>query len=225
MDKKHFVLHLLPSRQFPFVFVAFLFLTACSNQTDSKPKEDNPVDTTKSFKIDNDWVTPKSTFDLSSLSKSSDTLSIIICDEYVYSPFGLIKDKSDLQTSLLKNFSITNRVDSMDIGPIEFQILKLNSSRLILFFDHDPEAVKHSSIFKGEIKDSNVNFSNNTKIGMDKDNFYKIFFDNFPTVIQDKFKVVVFESCIQNIKHYYNFENNKLTSVKFVTDSYWTVNY
>lgn len=213
-------------RQFFFISIAFLILTACSNRTDNNPTAANSVDTTKSFKVDNYWVTPKPAFDFNSLGKSSgDTLVLITCAEYVYSPFGDLKDKSDLNSSLLKNFSITDRVDSMDIGPIEFQILKHNSSRLIFFFDHDPEATKHSFIFKGEIKDSDVNFLDNIKIGMNRDDFYKTFFDNFPTATQDKFKVVVFESCIQDIKHFYNFDNNKLSSVKFITDSYWTVNY
>ncbi|MBT9395563.1 hypothetical protein KLP40_20525 [Hymenobacter sp. NST-14] len=202
-------------------------LTACDNPKRQTEKDTvTQFDTTNAIKIGDSWATPKPTFEFNSLLDSSaDTLKLVTCAEFVYSPFGQLNNKSDLPTSNLKNFKILDRLDKMDIGEIEFQILTLNKSRLILFFDNDPEASKHSYIFKGEIKDSNVNFIEGIKIGMTKEDFIKTFFDNFPSELMTKYNFLVFESCVQDIKHTYSFKDNKLQSINFITDSYWTVNY
>lgn len=208
--------------------IIFALLTACDNSKRPTKLENSPqqIDTTKAIKIDNYWVTPKPSFEFNSLQNSSgDTLSIVTCSEYVYSPFGIIKDKSEFKSSLLKNFSVTNRTDSMDAGKYEFNILKLNRNKLIFFFDNDPEASKHSDLFKGEIYDSEVQLINGVKIGMSKEEFYNVFFDNFSNDLMKKYKCFVLESCVQDIKHKYSFKDNKLQSINFITDSYWTVNY
>ena len=136
-----------------------------------------------------------------------------------------MKEKTDLLKSNLKNFKIKDRIEKQENGEFEFQELTLKSSRLILFFDNDPEASRHSYIFKGEIFDKDVKFNQDIKIGMNKDNFIMTFFDRFPTKISTKYQCIVLESCVQDIKHIYSFRNNELESIKFSTDSYWTVNY
>lgn len=209
-------------------FIFFSLLTACGNSKRTSKTVDSTqqIDTINAMKIGGFWVTPKQSFELKSIfDRSSDTLSLVTCAEYVFSPFGQLNNKSDLQTSNLKNFKILDRVDKMDIGEIEFQILTLNSNRLIFFFDNDPEAVKHSSIFKGEIKDNEVKFVDGIKIGMTKENFIKTFFDNFPKELLSKYNYIVLESCVQDIKHIYSFKDNKLQAINFITDSYWKVNY
>ena len=203
-------------------------MTACDNskQPTKSYKSAQQIDTTKAVKIGNYWTTPKSSLEFNSIQNStSDTLSIVTCSEYVYSPFGIIKDKSEFKSSLLKNFSVTNRTDSFEDGKFEFNILKLKTSKLIFFFDSDQEASKHSDLFKGEIQNDEVNFVNGVKIGMMKEEFYKIFFDNFPDELHEKYKYFVLESCVQDIKHIYKFNDNKLQSVNFIKDSYWTVKY
>lgn len=208
--------------------VIFASLTSCDNSKHRAKSENSAlqIDTTKAIKIANFWVIPKSSFEINSLNNSSgDTLSIITCSEYVYSPFGSIKNKSEFKSSLLKNFSVRNRIDSMDVGKFEFNILKIKTSKLIFFFDNDPEASKHSDIFKGEIYDSEVQFENGVKIGMSKEEFYKVFFDSFSNDFLEKYKYFVLESCVQDIKHTYSVKNNKLQSINFITDSYWIVNY
>ncbi len=208
--------------------IIFALLIACDNIKHSTKSEKlvQQIDTTKEIKIDNYWATPKPSFEFNFLNISSgDTLSIVTCSEYVYSPFGVIKDKSEFKSSLLKNFTVTNRIDSMDNGKFEFNILNLNTSKLIFFFENDPEASKHTDLFKGEIYDSEVRFVNGVKIGMSKEEFYKVFFDSFPNNLLDKYKCFVLESCVQDIKHTYSFKSNKLQAISFITDSYWTVNY
>jgi len=150
---------------------------------------------------------------------------LITCDEYVFSPFGRLKTKADIEKCLLKKFSKIDRIDTMDIGAIELQILKFKSSRLILFFDNDPEATKHSFIFKGNIVDSDVDLLYGIKIGMSKEKFLMTFFETFPKILSDKYNNIVIESCIENISQIYSFKDDKLQSINFKTNSYWTINY
>jgi len=150
-------------------------------------------------------------------------LKLVTCAEYVYSPFGMLRSKADVKNSLLSDFEVKDRTDSMDIGAVEFQILTLNNSKLILFFDNDAEASKHSYVFKGDIQDKEVKFVNGVTIGMTKEDFTKIFFETFP---QDKkYTVFTLTSCVDDIEHVYAFKNEKLESVSFKNDSYWKVEY
>jgi|WetSurMetagenome_2_1015567.scaffolds.fasta_scaffold438783_1 hypothetical protein len=184
------------------------------------------IDTLNSIRIGNNWFTPKKSFELNSLTDSkSDTLILVTCAEYVYSPFGKISNKSELSSSNLKNFHSIDRIEKMENGDFEFQKLSLNSSHIILFFDNDPESSKSSYVFKGEIFDSQVRFDNNLKIGMNKMDFINTFFDYFPANLLNDYNTIVFKSCVVDITHIYTFKNDKLESVKFVSDSYWIVDY
>jgi hypothetical protein len=141
---------------------------------------------------------------------SKDTLYIVTCSEYVYSPFGLLKKESDLRKSVLKNFK-SNTNDNPPLG----KSYNLNTNKLTLFFDNDPYASKESYIIKGEINDSKVCFINGVKIGMKIEDFYKSFFVVFPPELEYRYNVIVYESCVTAIKHTYIFKNHQLFLVKF----------
>jgi len=210
---------------------ALLFLMVCDNSKHKSEKKKityfKKVDTTKPFKVDTFWVTPKKLLKFNSLiNESTDTLDVVICADYVYSPFGVIKDKSKLPNSLLKNFSVINKLDTTANVATEVQKLYLGSSKLILFFDNDPEASRHSYIIKGEIYDSEVNFIDKIKIGMSKLDFFNTFFDDFPAELQKKYNIIAFESCVDDIRHIYSFKENKLNSVKFnCVECAWKIDY
>lgn len=214
-----------------FLIIFYLFANACSNPSHSdknqtKKTSATKVDTTKSFKIANTWVTPKTSLDFNALNKfAGDTLDLVVCGEYVWSPFGNIKNKSGFKSSLLSNFGVTNRMLKEDSGTFEFNSLRHNNSKLLFFFDTDPEASAHSSIFKGEIYDADVHFANGIKIGMPVSDFFKTLFDHFPVELTLQYHVIVLESCVQDIIHTYTFKNGKLTSVTFANDSYWKIDY
>jgi len=186
-----------------------------------------PADSTTSFKIDNYWVTPKKSFGFNSSEQSSgDTLHLVTCSEYVYFPFGKLTDKSSLTTSLLKDFTITHFIrdtfTNTNIIPPFFEWsesvdLKLVNNKLSLFLDNDPEASMHGYVRGGQIVDSKVVFSNCIKIGISTEEFYKIFFDYFPTALDNKYTVVNLESCVTDVTHIYTFNNGQLTSVKFIS--------
>lgn len=195
-------------------YFMFLFV-GCQNSTHQELSNVVPDDTIRSFRIGDLWLTPKTSFDLNAVGRSDgDTLDLVTCSDYVYFPFGKISNKIDLKNSLLKDFNTVERIDSLDNGIFEFQVLKFNSSRLILFFDADPEVIS-SYILKGEVNDKNVQFVNNITIGMRKEEFVKEFFESFPQELIHQYKVIILESCVSGLNHVYTFKDNKLYSIKF----------
>jgi hypothetical protein len=205
-------------------------MTACSYQVDNKVAKDNIVDTTNSFKVDNYWVTPKKSFDFNSLGNlSADTFHLVTCSDYIYFPFGELKDRSSLKTSLLKDFNIisskldtfTNTLSPSDPSDdfkqwYESLELELGTNKLSLFLDNDPEASMHGYIRGGQIVDNKVLFLDNIKVGMSIEAFYKKFFDHIPIELIKKYKVVKFESCVTDVTHIYTFYNGQLSSVMFI---------
>ncbi len=184
---------------------------SCQSQTNNN-RTKIPSDTTNSFKIGDQWITPKPIFEfLYLVNSASDTLYLVTCGEYVYAPFGSIKNKTDLKTSLLKNFTITkSKLDTFTnfvIDTVGFKQwsesieLEMGPNKLKLFLDNDPEATRHSYISSGEIYDNRVSLFHPVKIGMNRQRFHKIFFDAFPKDLQNKFNIIVFESCVASIKH------------------------
>jgi hypothetical protein len=209
-------------------FVALAFFTwSCNSPTGQKnsTSEHGPIDTLNAIKILNFWVTPKKSFKFNSVGQSgSDTISFVTCSEYVYSPFGQLHRKSDLEKSLLKDFNVKSKTDTMIDGLNEFHILTRGQNRLIIYFDLDPSC-KHSYIEKGDILKNNVILEENVQIGLGKIEFLNKFFDDFPQGLANHFSVVVFESCVEDIRHTYTFKEDTLKFVNFSTYSYWTVNY
>ena len=205
-------------------------LTECNlNKEKTTGNKSNLVttkyDSTKSFRIDNYWATPKPKIEFNTLNLAGkDTLDLVICADYVYWPFGFIKNKDMFASSILKNFSLNNKHIVNEADAFEIQVLKLKSSKLIFCFD-DTDSATHSDIYKGEIYDSEVQFINGLKIGIDKTDFYNLFFDYFPTELTSKYKVVELESCIDGIKHLYTFKNGKLNSVKFISNFTFKADY
>lgn len=50
---------------------------------------------------------------------------------------------------------------------------------------------------------------------MSMDDFYKTFFDFFPAELQKRYKSIIVEFCVDDVRHIYYFKNKKLYSVKF----------
>jgi hypothetical protein len=208
-----------------------IVISECDSSTSKQEKKYTPTDTTTSFRVGCYWVTPKKYFDFNSLGKSSeDTLHLVTCSEYVYFPFGKLTDITSLKTSLLNNFIITDRKQdtftnimlpsdpSDDFKQWSESIkLELGKNKLSLYLDNNPEASMHGYIRSGQILDNKVIFIKSVKIGMSSTDFYKIFFEYFPTDLNIKYKVVEFESCVTDVTHIYTFINGKLNSVKFIS--------
>ena len=200
------------------VIVALLFLSACHHSQKQSETEIAPqiIDTTKAIKIGAYWAAPKSIFKFNSLQDSTgDTLTLVTCAEYGFSPFGKLEDKSEIKNGALKNFSVTD-TDVLFFGnPFVCQTLEHNTSRLLLFFDHDPYASRSSYICQGKITDSDVFLIEGVKVGMSKESFIETFFDAFPKELIAKYNFIAFVTCVADITHTYAFKNGKLQSITF----------
>ena len=175
-----------------------------------------PVDTSASFRIGKYWVTPDSSFEFNTLEKAgSDTLHLVACQKYIVKPFGPVEDKVQLQSGLLRDFSAKTKYIKQENGTYPLVSLSKGNSRLLLYFSTDPEELVYSNILKGEINDSSVVFANSIRVGMRAEQFYKQFFKSFPLILQHQYKTVVFDYCVDGVRHTYDFKNGKLAEVKF----------
>ena len=216
-------------------------LCACSEQHSAKatktkkvavvlPRKEAgiPIDTSASFKIDSYWVTPDSSFDFNSLVKSrNDTLHLVACQKYLIEPFGPIENMAQVKTSLLQEFSAKTRYVKQENGTFPFLTLTKGKNKMLLYFSTDPDESVYSSILKGEINDSSVAFANGIRVGMPAEKFYGQFFKNLPLTLQRRYRTVVFDYCVDgDVRHTYNFENGKLTAVKFSQpEGFWKLDY
>lgn len=213
----------------PFITsILILLFNACdSSQNTTENVNSNPqIDTTNAVKIGDYWAIPKQSFNFNSLEESgSDTLKLVTCADFVYSPFGEINKKSDLNNGLLKNFKAIDRIDTIYDDTLYYQVLTLNNNRLILFVDSENIGTRHSYILKGEVLDKEANFVEGIRIGMSKEDFIQTFFEEFQSNALKQYDVYVLISCVQGIDHTYTFVNGKLKSVNFRSDSYLPVKY
>lgn len=195
-----------------FCFFSTL-ISYCQNQKVGKKEY--------SYHIDSSIVTPRDSNIFSSEGIiSNDSLLLVSCEDEIRNPFGNIYNDSDIKNSLLKDFTIAKHIIDTSSG-IESHTLKLikNSTNLILYFDNDLEAASRSYILKGEIIEDNIALVSGIRIGISEKEFIERYFSKFPEKLQNKIHVIVIAFCVDDIIHYYQFINNKLISIKFVSDS------
>ncbi len=202
----------------PFLFILLASCSGPKTQNTDQP-EITGIDTANSFLIGNTGVTPKPELEYNSLwNADNDTLSIAICPEYVFSPFGIMTSKKELLASSLNVMEIKDSVykfnDDDDSGSPCFS-LKYGKSKLIIWFDDDFEASRHSYIIHGKISDPEIILEYGIKVGMTKNDFINTFFCLFPDELRKKYNVFVFITCVNDINHTYTFKANRLVSVVF----------
>lgn len=186
----------------------FIFIT---NGQDLSLKKNPKVN--KELKIQEIIVEPKPDFGFTSFRKiSNDTIDFVVCTRFVYYPFGEIENEIELRKSLLNLFEIN---DKKDKGGYACQVLKFKSSKLLLFFSNNSEGPISSYILKGEIYDDEVVLIKDIRIGMSKKEFFNLFFDSFPQILEERFNEIGFVACVDGTNHYYSFKNNKLKSIRF----------
>ena len=202
-------------------------LFICSLSASSFCQKSSSSGNVKSFKINGVSVTTKASFEFDTLGiVSPDTLRLTSCGEYVYSPFGKLYDKKDLKKSVLKDFQVADKKHWAAGEEFLLNELTLDSNKLILFFDKNPDEVPGSYVLKGEIFDNRIIFQDGIKIGMNTDDFYKTFFSLFPVELENRYRVVSISTCENSVIHYYNFKDGKLLKVMFDCDErYWKLEY
>ncbi|MEO6851327.1 MAG: hypothetical protein ABI203_09875 [Mucilaginibacter sp.] len=196
--------------------------SSCSSLPTKAYMKANPA---KSFKINGALVVPKyyTKFD-SILRSSDDTLAFVAYSKYAYFPFGMIKTKSKINSGLLKEFHVEEKIIKTDIGNIEFKTLTHGSSKVMYSFNKTTPGEDYD-IDKGEINDNDIQFINGVKVGMSLDDFYNAFFDQFPSEMKNKYKYFVIETFGAEVRHIYSFENFQLKSIKFTSKRFFDADY
>jgi hypothetical protein len=60
-----------------------------------------------------------------------------------------------------------------------------------------------------------MKFVNDVRIGMTKEDFFNVFFDNFPKALAAGFNEIGLIACVDGTNHHYTFKNNKLYAIRF----------
>lgn len=182
------------------------------------------MDTAKSIKIGGYWATPTKLIGYHYATISGDTLNLVTCNNYVYSPFGKTKKKVDFKSLLLRKFTVADKTITDSLGSVDLNILKYKSSKLV-FFLGDDDPLTHSTIVKGEIYDNDVELLYGIKVGMSEEEFYKKIFNYFPGELKSKYSVMSLHACVDGITHVYSFKNGIVNSIKFSNHYLFKVDY
>ena len=144
---------------------------------------------------------------------SNDTLLIISTEDALYYPFGKYHSLNDFQLSqpILQDNSY-----SIDSTEKHFKVITLKSANNFLKLLASEES-GNLEIIDAEIKDNDLRFSNDIKIGMSQKEFLSIFFHSVPNELE-KVSVIELESGLTGIWHYYSFSKNKLKRISLISD-------
>jgi len=144
-----------------------------------------------------------------------DTLVLLAKNELSYFPFGRYNDFLDfLKAYPLFIVSKTIIHSYNDLETDTLYNFSYKGSRIEFFQDPEDKLLK---IVSGAILDSNVVFKNGLKIGNSKSSICKMLITSIPTDIKS-INVIEVVSVLTGIWHYYNFKNELLMNIKFVTD-------
>lgn len=178
------------------ILLSFILLISCGNNSIDNKK--NGVQEKKIKYLENK--------DIIDVKLSNDTLIISSTDQVLYFPFGKINSIQKLKEEF-NHFQIIEEKES------EFRLF-FKSSKLKFVFD-DEQYLFH--IVSGTINDNEIAFSNEIKIGDTKETVLSKYVQEFE-IKENEFNVLILESGLTGIWHYYEFENNKLVRIKFETD-------
>jgi hypothetical protein len=155
-------------------------------------------------------------------TRSPDTVHVVSCDDFLFSPFGHMKSARDLRRGILRNLKFHSTRKRQPNGIFEYQYLQSATSRLILYFNTDIEAQRSSYVMRGQIRDSTIQLAKHIRLGMTKQEFVNTFFLRFPLDQLDRARVFVFETCLDDVRHFYFFDHNRLNKILFDNPgSFW----
>jgi hypothetical protein len=155
----------------------------------------------------------KKNFELIDFNFKKDTLELISTSSFLYYPFGKHKSIKDITFSNRENIQKQRRSkDSTHTLLVDFFY---NDSYSTFFYNKDS---KMCELVKARIINSHVILSNGINLRLRIDEFFNIFFDNFPKDSYEKINVIKLVSGKAGVWHYYHFKNGKLDSINIETD-------
>jgi hypothetical protein len=206
------------------IIAAAMFFTFCSKSGSEQAPEkqaiklSTAVDSVGSYKLNGGWLKARKSFEFNDSARfSGDTLYLVTCADFVYYPFGAIKNESELRRSLLKNFDAKTKVVSIEANyKSTFHSLRKGNNKLLLFFLNEDDEGWGSYIQKGILVDSSVALINGIKVGMPTSRFYSVFLTAMDAKLQRKVRFVVLEPCVDpNPRHVYSFGAGRLKTIRF----------
>ena len=154
-------------------------------------------------------------FDISAVRRKGDTLSLIVMSRDAYYPFGRLKNEDELKRispylQLKSEFYKDSILDTVTLTRLSFKdsFLKFyNNSETGLF-----------EIVSGKITNKEIHVYKTIHLGMSMEDLLSIYFTKSIDQFTNDISVIELVSGIDGIWQHYEFKNNRLKQVAFVTD-------
>ncbi|MCR5889014.1 hypothetical protein LRS06_14805 [Hymenobacter sp. J193] len=157
---------------------------------------------------------------LNTLMARNDTVTLVLENRALFFPLGKYHTISALQSayavgythkisSYRKDANII--VDDMQNGPNAINFIRMED-------DEESYEDKVFYIVSGRVIDGSLPLADATTVGMHKQAFLNTYFSSTPRLLMQGGKVIVLESALNGIKHYYTFDKQKLSSIEFASD-------
>ena len=167
------------------------------------------------FQNGSDSFLPKHKADNILISEGMDTLRIVTTLPFCYYPFGESKSISLFRLYNKKKYDI--KIEVSKYGKLYSSSIKGSFVKYFLSTEANSDLLK-VQIISATITNPAYQLVNGFKIGMSKSELLNWYFIKPKEDLIKKYKVVVFESGLTGIWHYYNFENDKLVKIEFDSD-------
>jgi len=183
----------------------------CRNIPDIKSTYDRttvPIDSLFNYASDSGIITAEI---------HSDTLEIVSTSPTTYYPYGNfsnIKELLDRYSFLKVETESQLPYKDSTMLPDTIYILSSNGNQLKLF--REPE-LKLLQIVSGKIINREIPQLNEVSVGMSKVDFIHSYFSKLPEGYEN-INVVEMEAALTGIWHYYNFRQDKLINIIYISD-------
>jgi|GEM_PF-895906 len=151
-------------------------------------------------------------FELVEYHVRADTLQLVSTSDFLFHPFGRLATIQEFQRQN-PAWSFQKVTDPADAAAVLYRCA-YNNSWLKLFADGEKKALE---IVAGHVTTLEAPLANRVVVGMSKREFFATFLRQ-PSTLEAGSRVVELESGLDGIRHYYTFQQDKLTSIDFDSD-------
>jgi hypothetical protein len=207
------------------LFIGLLVSAACSTKHKSEQELPAQATLTKS-KAETDTTTyisrldsaeterlstaVKQKYQLNTLMAQHDTVTIVLENRELFFPLGKYSSLPAVRNQYLQ---FIHRIN----GDAEISTDEMYSGvDTVKFIKTNEDAEVH--IVAGRITSASLKLANGVGIGMNKNDFLKQYFSHIPQLLVQGGQVIELVSALDGIKHYYTFNNRKLTSIEFTSN-------
>jgi len=153
----------------------------------------------------------KKELELVDMYVAHDTLLIASTNNYLYYPFGKFKKLNGFIDKYFSSVEVS--VDSIQ-GTFKQYIITKDNCKIDIIENDD---TGYLEVVSAQLFGDCITFVNNIKVGMNKSKFFELFFNDYSNELNE-ISVVLIESGLEGIWHYYIFFNNVLTDIYIKSD-------